>query len=153
MTTSMMKCISIRQPWAWLIVRPDLQGEGRAAAVASGVLKDIENRTWATRYRGRVLIHAAQGMTRLEYLQVEAYLSSPGLQELGIQLPSRESLMRGGIVGIATLADCLHPARRQSAWHMQDQNGFQLTDAQPLPFSPLRGSLGLFNVPWSEETP
>jgi hypothetical protein len=35
-----MKIISIRQPWASLIV--------------SG-LKDVENRTWRTRYRGRVL--------------------------------------------------------------------------------------------------
>ncbi|HEY3390117.1 MAG TPA: hypothetical protein VGK38_11135 [Prolixibacteraceae bacterium] len=36
------KAISIRQPWAYLI------GIG---------LKDIENRTWKTKFRGRVLIH------------------------------------------------------------------------------------------------
>src|SRR6267378_3713180 len=40
-----MKIISIRQPWASLIV--------------SGV-KDVENRTWSTRYRGPVLIHASR---------------------------------------------------------------------------------------------
>lgn len=39
-----MKTITIKQPWASLIV------EG---------IKDIENRTWPTRFRGRVLIHAA----------------------------------------------------------------------------------------------
>jgi|ERR1700687_42153 len=39
-----MKMISIRQPWASLIV--------------SGA-KDVENRTWPTRYRGTVLIHAS----------------------------------------------------------------------------------------------
>ena len=38
-----MKAISIKQPWASLI--------------AYGI-KDIENRTWRTNYRGRVLIHA-----------------------------------------------------------------------------------------------
>lgn len=38
-----MKAITIKQPWASLIV--------------SG-LKDIENRTWKTNSRGRVLIHA-----------------------------------------------------------------------------------------------
>ncbi|WP_206002040.1 ASCH domain-containing protein [Paraburkholderia aromaticivorans] len=38
-----MKALSIRQPWAWLIVKGH---------------KDIENRTWSTRFRGRVLIHA-----------------------------------------------------------------------------------------------
>ena len=37
-----MKAISIRQPWAWLIV----QG-----------YKDIKNRTWAAKYRGPILIH------------------------------------------------------------------------------------------------
>lgn len=39
------KAISIKQPWAWLI--------------CSGI-KDIENRTWKTNYRGRVLIHAGK---------------------------------------------------------------------------------------------
>ena len=39
-----MKAISIKQPWASLI--------------AHGI-KDIENRTWATKYRGKVLIHAS----------------------------------------------------------------------------------------------
>ncbi|MCB2188832.1 MAG: ASCH domain-containing protein [Deltaproteobacteria bacterium] len=39
-----MKCLSIRQPWASLIVAG---------------MKDVENRSWATKYRGPVLIHAA----------------------------------------------------------------------------------------------
>lgn len=30
-----MKALSIRQPWAWLIVRPDLVGAARAAALAA----------------------------------------------------------------------------------------------------------------------
>ena len=39
-----MKALTIKQPWASLI--------------AHGV-KDIENRTWKTKYRGKILIHAA----------------------------------------------------------------------------------------------
>ena len=39
-----MKALSIRQPWAWLIAR--------------GV-KTVENRTWATNFRGRFYIHAS----------------------------------------------------------------------------------------------
>lgn len=39
-----MKAITIKQPWAYLI--------------ASGI-KDIENRTWKTNFRGRVYIHAS----------------------------------------------------------------------------------------------
>ncbi|MEI3544750.1 MAG: ASCH domain-containing protein [Alphaproteobacteria bacterium] len=37
--------LSIRQPWAWLIVNG---------------YKDIENRTWPTHFRGKVLIHAGK---------------------------------------------------------------------------------------------
>jgi hypothetical protein len=37
-----LKAISIRQPWAWLIVNG---------------YKDVENRIWAANVRGRVLIH------------------------------------------------------------------------------------------------
>ncbi|QTE37508.1 ASCH domain-containing protein [Mucilaginibacter gossypii] len=40
-----MKALSVKQPWAALIV--------------SGI-KDIENRTWKTNFRGRVYIHASQ---------------------------------------------------------------------------------------------
>ena len=47
-----MKCISIRQPWASLIIHHG---------------KDIENRDWGTNVRGRVLIHAAKGCTREEW--------------------------------------------------------------------------------------
>lgn len=39
-----MKTLSIRQPWAQLAVTPGM--------------KDIENRSWRTTYRGRVLVHA-----------------------------------------------------------------------------------------------
>lgn len=39
-----MKTLTVKQPWASLIV------EG---------VKDIENRTWPTKFRGRILIHAS----------------------------------------------------------------------------------------------
>ncbi len=40
-----MQALSVRQPWAWLIVAG---------------YKDVENRGWATKYRGRILIHAGR---------------------------------------------------------------------------------------------
>lgn len=40
-----MKYLTVRQPWAWLLVNGH---------------KDIENRSWPTKYRGPLLIHAAQ---------------------------------------------------------------------------------------------
>ena len=44
MSADRFQCLSIRQPWAW--------------AVCSGA-KDIENRTWATEYRGPLAIQAS----------------------------------------------------------------------------------------------
>jgi hypothetical protein len=41
---AVLKTLSVRQPWASLIM--------------SGA-KDVENRTWSTNYRGRLAIHAA----------------------------------------------------------------------------------------------
>lgn len=45
----MAKVLTVKNPWAWLI--------------AQGI-KDIENRTWRTHFRGRVFIHAAAGLTK-----------------------------------------------------------------------------------------
>ena len=47
-----MKVLSIKQPWASLICtpRPDNNLLG---------IKDIENRSWKTKFRGRILIHAS----------------------------------------------------------------------------------------------
>lgn len=42
-----MKALSIKQPWASLI--------------AHGI-KDIENRTWRTHFRGKIYIHASGNM-------------------------------------------------------------------------------------------
>lgn len=43
--------LSLRQPWVWIITE---------------LGKSLENRTWNTRYRGPVLIHASKAMTREE---------------------------------------------------------------------------------------
>ncbi|VWD49752.1 hypothetical protein BLA17378_08633 [Burkholderia aenigmatica] len=128
-----MKALSIRQPWAWLIV----QG-----------FKDIENRTWPTRFRGRVLIHASKGMTKAEYEDVDDYLVLSADDDARmLELPDRGDLLRGGIVGVATITDCVLPAHRKSPWHMEGQFGFQLADAKPVPFVECKGALGFFDVP------
>ncbi|MBN3811659.1 ASCH domain-containing protein [Paraburkholderia sp. Ac-20347] len=139
-----MKALSIRQPWAWLIVRPDLTGAAREVAIAACKLKVIENRTWPTRLRGRFLIHASKGMTRAEYDDVEAFLDH---FDIDIALPGQEKLHRGGIVGAATLTDCIPSARRTSTWHMEGQWGFLLEDVKPVPFVECKGALQFFDVP------
>lgn len=140
-----MKAISIRQPWAWLIVRPDLTGDARLEAIFASELKDIENRTWPTKFRGRVLVHASKGMTRAEYEDAQDPLWASGGPK--IELPPFDQLQRGGIIGAVTIDACIHPADRTSRWHAQDQFGFHLVDARPVPFVACKGALGFFDVP------
>jgi hypothetical protein len=116
-----MKALSIRQPWAWLI--------------ANGH-KDIENRCWKTYLRGRFLIHASKGMTRDDYAT-----ASVMAEEQGIELPSFGDLERGGIIGEATITDCV--TQDASPWFFGEY-GFVIKDARPLPFAPCKGALGFF---------
>lgn len=125
-----MKALSIRQPWAWLI--------------ANGH-KDIENRSWPTGYRGQFLIHAAKGMTRAEY-EDGADLAA----QLGITIPSFDSLERGGIVGCATIVGCVEDS--PSPWFF-GKYGFVLKDAAALPFQTVRGRLGFFDPTQEQDGP
>lgn len=126
-----MMCLSIRQPWAWLIVNGH---------------KDIENRSWSTQVRGRFLVHAGKTMTRREYDDVLAFLQGdPRLAHLVPLLPPRDQLPRGGIVGEATLTGCYDA--HESPWFM-GEIGFALQDAQPHDFVEWKGGLGWFTVPW-----
>lgn len=115
--------LSIRQPWAWAIIYAG---------------KDIENRNWPTRFRGRFLIHAAKGCTREEYLDACAFMA--GLCG-GVKVPPLEALPKGGIVGMATLGACVDES--DSEWFVGEW-GFELNDVQELPFTPCRGMLGFF---------
>lgn len=121
-----MKALSIRQPWAWLILNAG---------------KDIENRDWPTHFRGRFLIHASKGMTRAEY---EGGQDTLWDIDQRIRFPTFEELERGGIVGTAVLADCVESS--ESPWFF-GRYGFELRDVMPLPFRPFKGALGFFEVP------
>lgn len=118
-----MKAISIRQPWAWLIVNGH---------------KDIENRSWRTKYRGQVLVHASQGVKRSDYDAAYALAS-----RLGIKLPHRSEFETGGIVGVATITDCVEQS--ESPWFF-GENGFVLADSRPLPFVQMKGRLSFFET-------
>lgn len=125
-----MRALSIRQPWAWLILNAG---------------KDIENRNWPTRYRGRVLVHAGKGCTRAEYEDAcDTVDHINRLQNSHIKLPPLTKLQRGGIVGSVEIVDCLTAS--ESPWFF-GEHGFVLRKPQLLPFTPWRGELGFFDVP------
>ena len=120
-----MRALSIRQPWAWLVV--------------SGY-KDIENRTWPTRFRGRVYVHAGQlAMPPGSFPAQEDYI-----RQAGIWIP--EDLPRGAIVGEVSIVDCVVSAA--SPW-FGGPYGWIVAD--PLRYAipiPCRGRLGFF---WVDE--
>lgn len=122
-----MKALSIRQPWAWLIVHGG---------------KDVENRTWHTKLRGRFLVHASAGMTRNEYSVAFQFASLRG-----VFLPPFEQLQRGGIIGSVELVDSLDHS--ESHWYMGEK-AFLLRDPKPIEFIPLKGRLGFFDVDYQE---
>lgn len=125
-----MRALSIRQPWAWLI--------------ANGH-KDIENRAWATRYQGPLLIHASKGMTNDEYEDVEEMLLlDPRIRDLKITLPDRKLIERGGVVGIAHCNGSVDQAA--SPWFFGPY-GFVLSQQRAFPMIPFKGQLGFFDVP------
>lgn len=123
-----MIALSIRQPWAWLIIHAG---------------KDVENRTWLTRFQGPCLIHASKGMTKQEYAEAFDLLDS--IETSGkLVIPSYDELPRGGIVGRMQITGCLRAYN--SPWFVGPW-GFVIEAATSLPFYPCRGSIGFFNVP------
>lgn len=120
-----MLALSVRQPWAWMIFHCG---------------KDIENRNWATKVRGRVLIHAAKTCTFAEYSEADYFAQ----MYCGVDyFPTFSTLELGGIIGSVEIVDCV--TRSASNWFM-GKYGFVLRDPQPLPFRPMRGQLGFFEV-------
>jgi hypothetical protein len=112
--------LSIRQPWAWLIVNG---------------YKDVENRNWRTNFRGEFLIHAGKRFDHDGYRWIQ--------ERFDIAMPSPAQFELGGIVGLAELVDCV--TRHDSPW-FTGPYGFVLQNARPLPFVAVRGRLRFFKV-------
>ena len=132
-----LPALTIRQPWAWLILNMG---------------KDVENRRWRTKFRGRFLIHAAKGCEAKEYVAAAVFAreaigqgSNWARNAVGIlerRLPALEDLEKGGIVGTAEIVDCV--TKSDSRWYTGDY-GFVLRDVLPVSFIACKGALGFFN--------
>jgi len=118
--------LTIRQPWAWLILNAG---------------KDVENRSWPTKFTGRFLIHAASGMTKIEY--DEAVKFAFFIAGHSIPIPNPNELERGGIVGSVELDYCRVVDRMLTLW-ATGPFCFALKEPRKLPFTPCKGSLGFW---------
>ena len=133
-----MKALSIRQPWAWLIIRPDVVDPAERQKMAlDGLFKDIENRTWSTNYRGRIAIHASKkpdpdiDLIRREFATI------------GIDIP--HDLDYGQIVGTVVLVDCTE--NDGSEWAEPGMVHWILQAPQPIEPVAYKGRLGLWDAP------
>ena len=90
-----MKAFSIKQPWASLI--------------AHGI-KDIENRTWKTNFRGRIYIH-----TSASKVKFDNWYDSPLTNQQLLSLPIPNYVLKfnySAIIGEVDIVDCIinHPS-------------------------------------------
>lgn len=124
-------CLSVRQPWAWLVWHG---------------FKGIENREWMhpPKYRGRLLIHAGKTMTRADYEACVIFCQGlPGWVKW--RLPSFETLKNwcGGIGGEVNLTECV--TESEDPWFCGPL-GLVFKDAKLLPFRKCNGALGFFRL-------
>lgn len=85
-----LTALSLKQPWAFAILC---------------LGKDVENRTWRSGFRGRVVIHASKTLdpAGVRYLE-----------EAGFAVP--EALPHGAYVGEVTITECRALAACPSPW-------------------------------------
>jgi len=134
-TPSGWVALSVKQPWAALLVAG---------------LKTVEVRTWGTRRRGPVLIHAA----RIPDDRPDgwALITDPAVGTL--------AQLAGGIIGVAELTGCVEYTTPEAFaadrprhhnrpdWFVPPRLfGFEFLHPRPLPFRKLAGSTFFFPVP------
>jgi len=124
-----VKVVTIKQPFATLIK------EG---------IKEYEFRTWKTKHRGKILIHAGQGIDKKAMKKYE---------HLNLEYPS------GQIIAEATLTDCI-PIDEEARKMLEEKNplvyssiikhkewkgyGWKLENVKSIDPIPIKGKLSLW---------
>lgn len=122
-----MKVLTLRQPWATL--------------VAEGI-KKYEFRSWKTKYRGKVLIHAGVGIDKEDMKKYK---------NLDLEFPSRR------IIAVVEIEDCLELdeelnkkiiAEKNIAYGNKTRTGYawKLSNVKKINYDKeINGQLGLWN--------
>jgi len=115
-----LSALSVRQPWAWLIV--------------SG-FKDIENRSWRINCPRTLLIHAGLNHTDFNDENVDRI-------ERQHSIHISDKMRVGEVIGVVDVVDCVK--RHPSKWF--DPGGFGWVLANPRRLKPrsCKGAVGLF---------
>jgi len=130
-----MKALSIKQPWASLIIKG---------------LKDVENRSWlVTDLPATVLIHTGVSMDRNDVKFLENELTEQGFETINAitmgTLPKFKDLPRSAILGYATITECTE--NYPSIWAFPGQKHWVVKDVFEFdkPILNVKGQLGLYN--------
>ena len=125
-----MRALTIKQPWATLIMQGD---------------KRFEFRSWKTNFRGDVLIHAGKGLDKEAVVRLKKYLP--------------DELPMGKILGKVTITDCV-PMSDEFAKMLSKENsdiytshsfsnnyGFKIENVEVFD-TPIdaKGQLGFWNI-------
>lgn len=130
-----MKVITIKQPWATLIAKG---------------YKEYEFRTWKTKYRGDILIHAGKSIDKK---------AMERFKNLNLEYPL------GQIIAKATITDCIYVDNEfAQKMYKKDSNvykgllnksdwdgyGFKLEDIKEINPIKINGKLSLWDYDYSE---
>lgn len=114
-----IRLLSVRQPWAHLII------SGR---------KSVENRSWTTRYRGPIWIHAGSKMHDIPVPLIEA--------KFGLQIDVA-ALDMGAIIGCVELVDVV---TQSSSPYFDGPYGWILSNPRSIKPVRLRGQMGFWDA-------
>jgi hypothetical protein len=121
-----MKALSIRQPWAFLIIA----GE-----------KPIENRSWVSNYSGPLLIHASSSFDKAGYQWVKK-----NFPRLKMPTPAKYEL--GAIIGSVDMVGCVPYGEDYHSPWFSGPYGFLFRSSKQFDQAiPFKGQLGFFEVP------
>ncbi|WP_462265711.1 ASCH domain-containing protein [Mucilaginibacter sp.] len=127
-----MKALTIRQPWAHLIVLG---------------IKDIENRSWKTNYRGRIYVHAALNTAHGKE-PIARYLCSywkPLSPDFRREL-AQTDFIKSAIIGEVDIIDCVQ--NHHSVWAEQEGWNWVLANSVKYeePILKIKGGLSLWDL-------
>lgn len=123
-----MKAVTVHNPWAWAIIHGG---------------KDVENRSWFTRHRGPLLIHAGKTWSTAG---ASSFMVKNAFERAGAVLHYPLFEAGGVALGVVDLVDCIEDA--EPPWAMPGHWHWVLANPRPLiePL-PMRGAQQLWEVP------
>jgi hypothetical protein len=137
-----MKSLTVKQPWAFSIAH---------------LGKPIENRTWTTKHRGPIAIHAGKGwdVDGQDSALVRLSWRVAG-QDLHVLTPNNSLIPLGAVVAVADLVDVCGKTFAVPApnfcgcgpWASRSQYHWRLANVRALAEPvPCKGALGLWTLP------